>query len=89
MRRAIRGRQAWGMHSEWIDGIVLRPMMDAGYTAWRGEERLGIAWLHEDRIEIEAHDPRVRALLAERLEGDARAAGIPLFAYDVRLQQAA
>ena len=30
------------MHSEWIDGVILRPMMDAGYTAWREGERLGI-----------------------------------------------
>jgi hypothetical protein len=88
MRRAMSGRQACRMHSEWIDGIVLRPMMDAGYSAWRDGERLGVAWLREDRIEVEAGDPRVRALLAERLEADARAAGIPLFAYDVRLQAA-
>ena len=66
------------MHSEYVKGIVLRPLMDAGYTAWRGGERLGIAHLVEGEIEVSAEDPRVRALLVERLEADARAAGIPL-----------
>jgi len=42
MRWAMCRRQAWFMHSEWIDGVILRPMMDAGYTAWRGGERLGL-----------------------------------------------
>jgi hypothetical protein len=68
------------MYSEWIDGVIVRPMMDAGYTAWRGHERLGIGELVEGRLEIEAEDPRVRELLRERLEADARAAGIPLAA---------
>jgi hypothetical protein len=66
------------MHSEWIDGVILRPMMDAGYTAWRGGERLGIAHLVEDTIEVEADDSRVRELLHQRLAADARAAGIQL-----------
>ena len=66
------------MHSEWIDGVILRPMMDAGYTAWRDGERLGIGQLVEDTIDVEAADPRVRELLHQRLAADARAAGIHL-----------
>lgn len=66
------------MHSEWVDGVILRPMMDAGYTAWRDGERLGIGYLIEDSIAVEAEDPRVRELLHQRLAADARAAGIHL-----------
>jgi hypothetical protein len=66
------------MHSEWVDGVILRPMMDAGYTAWREGERVGIAELVVDTIEVEADDPRVRELLHQRLAADARAAGIAL-----------
>jgi hypothetical protein len=66
------------MHSEWIDGLIVRPMMDAGYTAWRDGRRVGIAQLVVDRIEVDAEDARVRRVLVERLEADARAAGIPL-----------
>jgi hypothetical protein len=66
------------MHSEWIDGVILRPMMDAGYTAWRDGERLGVAHLVVDTIEVEAEDSRVRELLHQRLAADARAAGIHL-----------
>jgi len=66
------------MHSEWIDGVVLRPMMDAGYTAWRDGERLGVGVLVVDTIEVEADDARVRELLHQRLAADARAAGIHL-----------
>ena len=66
------------MHSEWIEGVVLRPMMDAGYTAWRDGERLGVGSLVGDTIEVESADARVRELLHQRLAADARAAGIPL-----------
>jgi hypothetical protein len=66
------------MHSEWIDGVILRPMMDAGYTAWHDGERLGAGYLVVDTIEVEADDPRVRELLHQRLAADARAAGIHL-----------
>jgi hypothetical protein len=66
------------MHSEWIDGVILRPMMDAGYTAWRDGERLGVGYLVADTLEVEADDPRVRELLHQRLAADARAAGIAL-----------
>ena len=66
------------MHSEWIDGVILRPMMDAGYTAWHDGERLGAGYLVVDTIEVEAGDPAVRALLHQRLAADARAAGIHL-----------
>jgi hypothetical protein len=68
------------MHSEWIDGVILRPLMDAGYTAWRDGDRVGVAHLVEDRIEVESDDARVGELLRRRLEADARAAGIPLAA---------
>jgi hypothetical protein len=66
------------MHSEWIDGVILRPMMDAGYTAWQDGERVGVAHLVVDTIEVEADDARVRGLLHQRLAADARAAGIHL-----------
>ena len=66
------------MHSEWVDGLTLRPLMDAGYTAWRDGERVGIARLVEDAIEVECDEPRVREVLRGRLEADARAAGIAL-----------
>lgn len=66
------------MHSEWIDGVILRPMMDAGYTAWRDGERLGVGRLVVDTIEVEAADAQVRELLHQRLAADARAAGIHL-----------
>ena len=68
------------MHSEWIDGVILRPMMDAGYTAWRDGDRVGVGHLVEDRIEVDSDDPRVGELLRRRLEADARAAGILLAA---------
>jgi hypothetical protein len=66
------------MHSEWIDGVILRPMMDAGYSAWRDGERLGVGHLVVDTIEVEAVDSQVRELLHQRLAADARAAGIHL-----------
>ncbi len=66
------------MHSEWIDGVILRPMMDAGYTAWRDGERLGVGYLVVDTIEVEAAEVEVRELLHQRLAADARAAGIHL-----------
>jgi hypothetical protein len=66
------------MHSEWIDGVTLRPMMDAGYTAWRDGVRVGVGKLVLDTIEVEADDGRVRELLHQRLAADARAAGVPL-----------
>lgn len=66
------------MHSEWVDGVILRPMMDAGYTAWRDGKRVGVGQLVVDTIEVEAENARVRALLHQRLAADARAAGIPL-----------
>ena len=66
------------MHSEWVDGVILRPMMDAGYTAWRDGARVGVGELVVDTIEVEAEDPAVRELLHQRLAADARAAGIPL-----------
>ncbi len=66
------------MHSEWVDGVILRPMMDAGYTAWRDGERVGIARLVVDTIEVEADERRIQRLLYRRVAAEARAAGIPL-----------
>jgi hypothetical protein len=66
------------MHSEWIDGVILRPMMDAGYTAWRDGERVGIGRIVADTIDVEAADPGVRELLHQRLAADARASGLHL-----------
>jgi hypothetical protein len=66
------------MHSEWIDGVILRPLMDAGYTAWLDGDRVGIARLVVDTIGVDAQDERVRELLHQRIAADARAAGIPL-----------
>ena len=67
------------MHSEWTNGLVLRPMMDAGYTAWRGGRRVGIAQIAGGAITVAADDAQARYALLERLEADARAAGIPGF----------
>src|SRR5947199_6398829 len=78
MRRAMARSDPPGMHSEFVDGLVLRPMMDAGYTAWQGGERLGLARLEGDEIVVDAHDPFVERVLRERLEADLRAAGITL-----------
>ena len=64
------------MHSEYIEGLVLRPMMDAGYTAWRGHDRLGTARLSDGEVVVEAHDAVVARVLRERLEADLRAAGL-------------
>ena len=68
------------MHSEWRDGLVLRPMMDAGCTAWRDGRRVGVAQLVEGELRVEADDAKARYALIVRLEADARAAGIPGFA---------
>ena len=54
------------MHSEWIDGVILRPMMDAGYTAWREGDRLGVGYLVGDTIEVESGDARVRGRPTKR-----------------------
>ena len=70
------------MHSEWRDGLVLRPMMDAGYTAWRDGRRVGVAELVDGAIVVEADDLKARFALVERLEADARAAGILGYADD-------
>jgi hypothetical protein len=75
-RRAIAGRQAWCMHSEYLDGLIFRPLMDAGYTAWRDGERVGVVRFVDGRIDVEAGDLRARTALVERLAADLRAAGI-------------
>jgi hypothetical protein len=64
------------MHSEWVDGLVLRPLMDAGYTAWRDGRRVGIARFVDGELRVEAGDLRTRTALVERLSADLRAAGL-------------
>jgi hypothetical protein len=64
------------MHSEYVEGLVLRPLMDAGYTAWRDGRRVGIARYVDRGLEVEADDLRTRTALVERLTADLRAAGI-------------
>ena len=54
--------------------------MDAGYTAWRDGRRVGIAQLVEGAVTVEADDAKARYALLERLEADARAAGVPGYA---------
>ena len=64
------------MHSEYVDGLVLRPLMDAGYTAWRDGARLGIVRYADGEVVVDAADEWVRAVLVQRLEADLRAAGV-------------
>ena len=64
------------MHSEWIDGLVLRPLMDAGYTAWHDGRRVGIARYVDGKLQVEADELRTRTALVERLYADLRAAGL-------------
>jgi hypothetical protein len=82
MRRATARPQTRRMHSEYRDGLILRPLMDAGYTAWRDGRRLGVVRFVDGRVEVEAEGGAVAAVLVARLEGDLRAAGIPLPADD-------
>ena len=64
------------MHSEYLDGLILRPLMDAGYTAWRDGNRVGLARYADGELRVEADDLRTRTALVERLAADLRAAGI-------------
>jgi hypothetical protein len=64
------------MHSEWLDGLVLRPLMDAGYTAWRDGRRVGIVRFVDGELRVEAGDLRTRTVLVERMTADLRAAGL-------------
>ncbi len=64
------------MHSEYADGLILRPMMDAGYTAWRDGRRVGVVEYADGCIEAEAVDDLVRHVLVQRLSADLRAAGL-------------
>jgi hypothetical protein len=66
------------MHSEWVDGVILRPTKDAGFSAWRGDERVGVARLVVGTIEVDAADGWIRRLLYRRVAAEARAVGIPL-----------
>jgi hypothetical protein len=60
------------MHSEYVNGLTIRPMMDAGYTAWRNGERVGLVTLVDGAIEVDADDPFVGRVLVERLQSDIR-----------------
>jgi hypothetical protein len=64
------------MHSEYLDGLLLRPLMDAGYTAWRDGRRVGIVRYVDGCIEVEAADDLAEHVLVRRLGEDLRAAGI-------------
>jgi hypothetical protein len=64
------------MHSEWVEGLVLRPLMDAGYTAWRDGRRVGIVRYADGELRVEADDLRTRTALVERMTADLRAAGL-------------
>ncbi len=64
------------MHAEWVDGLVLRPLMDAGYTAWRDGRRVGIVRYLDGELRVEAGDLRTRTALVERMTADLRAAGL-------------
>jgi hypothetical protein len=76
MRRAMAWRQSSGMHSEYIEGFLLRPMMDAGYTAWLDGRRIGIVQFEDGEIVVEGETALVRGVLVRRLEADLRAAGV-------------
>jgi hypothetical protein len=77
------------MHSEYADGLILRPMMDAGYTAWLDGERVGVARYDDGEIVVEAADEWARGILVRRLEADLRAAGLLAPAERARLAPAA
>jgi len=66
------------MQSEFIQGFLLRPMMDAGYTAWLDGRRIGVATFEDGEIAVEGESQAVRGVLVRRLEADLRAAGIDL-----------
>ncbi len=66
------------MHSEYVEGLVLRPSMDAGYTAWRDGRCVGVARFAEGRIDVEADEEFARRALVRRLGDDLRAAGITM-----------
>lgn len=64
------------MHSEYVEGFLLRPMMDAGYTAWLDGRRIGIVRFEDGEVVVEGESPLVRGVLRRRLEADLRAAGL-------------
>jgi hypothetical protein len=64
------------MHSEYLDGLILRPLMDAGYTAWRDGRRVGTVRFVDGQVEVHADDDVARLRLVHRLEEDLRAAGV-------------
>jgi len=66
------------MHSEYVEGFLLRPMMDAGYTAWLDGRRVGIVTFSDGEVAVEGESAAVRGVLVRRLEADLRAAGIEL-----------
>jgi hypothetical protein len=64
------------MHSEFIEGFLLRPMMDAGYTAWLDGRRIGSVVFTDGEVVVEGESAMVRGVLVRRLEADLRAAGV-------------
>jgi hypothetical protein len=66
------------MHSEFVRGLTIRPLMDAGYTAWRDGGRVGIVRLVDGEIVVEASDPVARAVLVDRLAEDLRVLRLPV-----------
>ena len=78
MRRAIADREACGMHSEFIEGLTLRPLMDAGYTAWRDGERVGIVGLVDGKAVVETCDRKIARVLIDRLASDLRLLKLPV-----------
>ena len=64
------------MHSEFIEGFLLRPMMDAGYTAWLDGRRIGSVVYSDGEVVVEGESAMVRGVLVRRLEADLRAAGV-------------
>ena len=76
------------MHSEYTGGITLRPLMDAGYTAWRGGERVGLVRLVENEVVVEAADPKVERVLVDRLAADLRLLKLPVCVSSSREQPA-
>ena len=78
MRRAMARGQSGAMQSEYIEGFLLRPMMDAGYTAWLDGRRIGVVRFEDGELAVEGESAAVRGVLVRRLEADLRAAGIDL-----------
>jgi hypothetical protein len=66
------------MHSEFVAGLTIRPLMDAGYTAWRDGQRVGIVRLLDGSIVVDAADRGVERVLVDRLAADLRLLRLPV-----------